>query len=246
MKKTLSLLGALLIVICLSSVRAAADGTVLSPQKLTAEGRSAECEMYNIGGSNYMKLRDAAFLLSGTVSRFSVERDESTGALSVFTGRPYVPDGSELDLSAGDRSASAVPCAVTVTIDGIARDDLSAYDIGGSSFFRLRDLGGCLGFFVSYDRDCDTVIVKSLADVKNPDPWLPGAEYELGAGRVSATVNTYDPGGVLIKTEYAEQSHSFREAGDRGSPRRTSQERPERRAGGLSRHQRRAGYRASP
>ncbi len=209
MKKTVPLLAALFTVFILSSARAAAADAVLSPQKLAVEGSLVECEMYNIGGSNYFKLRDLAYLLSGTVSRFSVDWNREARTVSIFTGLPYTPDGSELDLSFGDRSSSAVPSGQTVMIDGLVRDDLSVYNIGGNNFFRLRDLGGTLGFFVDYDEATNTAVVKSLADVANPDQWLPGAVFEMTVVGVTGERNTYGADGTLIKNEYAEYPGGF-------------------------------------
>ncbi|MCR4770925.1 MAG: hypothetical protein K5855_01310, partial [Oscillospiraceae bacterium] len=71
MKKSISFLLVFVMLFALLAVGASAANTVLSAQKLTCEGKSIECEKYNIDGSNYFKLRDIAYLLNGTVSQFS-------------------------------------------------------------------------------------------------------------------------------------------------------------------------------
>ena len=139
---------------------ALAAEAVLSPQKLTVDGKPIECEKYNIGGSNYFKLRDLAYVLSGTASQFAVGYDAASATVSITTGVAYTPNGTEL--AAGtDNAATAQPSAQTILIDGAERSDLTAYNIGGSNFFQLRELGAALDFSVDYDAGTNTAVVRS-------------------------------------------------------------------------------------
>ena len=133
---------------------------VLSPQKLMVDGVYREVEKYNIDDSNYFKLRDLAYLLSGTGSRFSVGWDSVARTASIRTGELYVPDGSELVIT-GDHSASAVPSTQTIMINGVVRSDLSAFNIGDYNYFKLRALCDVLNFDVDYDESTNTAIVLS-------------------------------------------------------------------------------------
>ena len=163
MKRTGSLLALLLslvLIIGLLPAPTLAADVALSPQKLTVDGRSVDCEKYNIGGRNYFKLRDLAYLLNGTGSQFGVGYDEATSTVSIATGAPYTPNGTEL--AAGkDNSATARSSSQTILINGVKRSDLTVYNIGGSNFFQLRELGTALGFEVDYDAATDTAIVLS-------------------------------------------------------------------------------------
>ena len=163
MRKTLSILLVLLLAVSILPTAAFAEGptVVLSPQNLRVNGAKIACEKYNIDGSNYFKLRDIAMVLSGTGSEFSVGWDGEKKVISVVTGEAYEPNGSELDLSGGDKSATAVPSTQTLLINGVERGDLSAYNIGGNNFFKLRELGESLGFDVDYDADTATMLVDS-------------------------------------------------------------------------------------
>lgn len=144
-----------------AALRCAEMAVVLSPQRLTVNGAAVECMKYNINGSNFFKLRDLAALLDGTGSQFDVGWDGARGLVSVTTGSAYsAPDGHELELGA-DEAATAQPSAQTITVDGAVRTDLAVYNIGGSNYFKLRDLGTALGFDVDYDAGTDTAIVKS-------------------------------------------------------------------------------------
>ena len=136
-------------------------GAVLSPQTLTVDGKAVECEKYNIGGRNYFKLRDLAQLLNGTGSQFGVDFDEATSTVSITTGEAYQSIGTELATGV-DNSASARPTGQSILIDGAAHEELTVYNVGGSNFFQLRELGNLLGFEVDFDEASNTAIVRSI------------------------------------------------------------------------------------
>ena len=138
----------------------AAPTIVLSPQKLTVDGQPIDCEKYNIDGSNYFMLRDIAFLLNGTGSQFALDWDDATRTVSITTGAPYEPDGSELQTGA-DKSASAVVGNQTIMIDGAVCAGLSVFNMGDRNYFKLRDLAEVLNFDVDFDETSNTAIILS-------------------------------------------------------------------------------------
>ena len=106
-------------------------------------------EAYNIGGNNYFKLRDVALLLSGSDKQFEVWYDSASKLVTLITGLAYTPVGGELGKAPGTAS-SALPGVSSLRID--ARDvSLSAYNIKGNNYFKLRDLAAALDFGVGYD-----------------------------------------------------------------------------------------------
>ena len=159
MKKLLPIILTLLLV-CIAAPYASAANVVASPQNLSVDGVDADCDKYNIDGSNYFKLRDLAQLLSKTDSRFSVAFDAQSNAVTIVSGKEYIPVGGEL-ARGQDHSKTAVVSKQSVLIDGKAADGLSVYNIGGNNYFKLRDLGNALGFTVDYDADSNTAIVLS-------------------------------------------------------------------------------------
>ena len=202
MKRTLSILLILLLVLSILPTAAFAEGpaVVLSPQNLRVNGAKINCEKYNIDGSNYFKLRDIALVLSGTGSEFSVNWDGEKKCISIVTGEAYEPNGSELDLSGGDKSDTAVPSTDTILINGEARSDLSAYKLGGNNFYKLRDLGDALGFAVDYDKESNTAIVISKA-YSWVTPWRIDEYYEKNnSGWLDHSVTTYDENGRALSS----------------------------------------------
>ena len=142
-----------------ASAPAPAPQVQRTSQKLTVDGAAKDTEIYNIDGSNYFKLRDMAALLGGTGSQFSVEYDAARQTIVVRTGAAYAPVGGELSVGQ-DKSATAVPSAQSIEINGTTAS-LTAYNIGGNNYFKLRELGTALNFGVDYDAATATMLVTS-------------------------------------------------------------------------------------
>lgn len=110
---------------------------------------------YNIGGSNYYRLRDLAAALAGTASRFGVSWNQRSKRVELTRGTDYA---GEAETARPSASADAVPSPAELVIDG-RRTDAAGYNIGGSSYYRLRDLGDALSFAVAWVQASDSVCV---------------------------------------------------------------------------------------
>ncbi len=135
----------------------AAPPVVLSPQKITVNGVEATVEAYNIGGTNFFRLRDLAALLKGIPSQFDVDYDADNNAVTVTKGAAYA---GEVRTEFEDMSDTAVASPQTVYVDGAAVA-LTAYNIGGYNFFGLRELASIFGYAVGYDAETNTAIIES-------------------------------------------------------------------------------------
>ena len=124
--------------------------------KVTVNGTAVSCLAYNIGGSNYFKLRDIAAALNGTDKEFEVGYDSSSNAITLKKGNSYTNVGGELAASTSTDSASATVSTVKVSLDG-STVSLTAYNIGGSNYFKLRELASALNFGVAYDSTTGTI-----------------------------------------------------------------------------------------
>ena len=136
-----------------------ASGTAIaSTQTVTVDGKAVEFQMYalkdaNGNLTNYIKLRDMAYVLNGTKAQFAVGYD---GTISLTTGQPYQAGGTEMTTPySGDRAYTGG--AQTVKIDGkdVAMTAITLTDDngGGYNYFKLRDLGKALGFNVGYSNE---------------------------------------------------------------------------------------------
>lgn len=127
------------------------SGAVAAPtnDRLYVDGVLQDATVYKIDGSNYFKLRDIAALLNGSGKQFDVGYDPATG-VTVLTGQAYVPNGSELAGAATGGNKEAIVSNDSIYVDGV-KLDLSVYKIDGSNYFKLRDLGLALNFYVGYD-----------------------------------------------------------------------------------------------
>lgn len=200
MKRFVALLIAV-VLMCSLCVSGVAANVVRTSQKLMVDGSYVNCEIYNIDGSNYFKLRDLAYILNGTGSQFAVGYNAATRTVTVETGADYVPNGSELVIGE-DKSALAVPSTQTIWIDGAPNSGLSAYNIGGNNFFKLRDLGNAVGFEVDYDAATATMLVESREAAPKPAPVAGAVDCRrVTAEGITADVLTVDVKNPAVRVE---------------------------------------------
>ncbi|MBQ2545627.1 MAG: hypothetical protein II557_04990 [Clostridia bacterium] len=163
MKKLLPMLLAALLLagLCIPGA-AAGEKVVRSPQALNVDGRDVPCDVYNIDGYNYFKLRDIAALLNGTGSQFDVQYNEDMRAIILSPGSAYEQQPDDLRIG-DDLSASAAESAQAVRMGGglIGRELLARFNIGGFNYFRLRELGDLLGFGVAYSAAANAMYIVS-------------------------------------------------------------------------------------
>ena len=128
-------------------------------------GEDIAFDAYNIDDFNYFKLRDLAFVLTGTGSRFEVSWDDKNNAISLIGGEAYTVVGGEMGSSetAGNEAGAAKlarPTDSKILLDGV-EISLSAYLIDGNNYFKLRDVSEAIGFLVDWDEDSGTVIIEA-------------------------------------------------------------------------------------
>ena len=128
------------------------------PTKSTVlvNNKAAAFEAYNIGGNNYFKLRDLAFVVNGTPKQFEVTWDGARNAIIIQTGKKYTQVGGEMAVSGNTAARDAKPTASKIIIDG-EKCDFIAYNIGGNNYFKLRDIAKRINFGVSWDGAANTI-----------------------------------------------------------------------------------------
>jgi hypothetical protein len=113
--------------------------------KVTVDGIETAFDAYYIGGNNYFKLRDIAYVLNGTPKQFEIGYDEKTKAITLTTGIPYTPE--DTDMKKGSGGTQGTPTSSKIYLNG-EQIALTVYTIGGSNYFKLRDLGRVIDFGV--------------------------------------------------------------------------------------------------
>lgn len=124
-------------------------------------GKNVAFQAYNIGDNNYFKLRDIAMALSGTTKHFSVNWNAEAASILLSSSGYYVPIGGELTVSDSESNVTAVSATAKVTLNG-KQINLTAYNIGGYNYFKLRDIGASLDFAITYDCRTGAITIDTL------------------------------------------------------------------------------------
>ena len=130
---------------------------VLSNSTVQPDAHLVHPTVYLIEGSNYCKLRDLAMLLNGSERQFAVGYDSAAKTVSIARGKAYKAVGGELS-GAAVESVSAAISDHTIVIDGTPAT-LEAFLIDGVNYFKLRDLGKALDFYVGFDGETKMVFL---------------------------------------------------------------------------------------
>ncbi len=145
----------LALLLCLAPARAASPKAVFSRQTLRFNGKDTRIDAYNIDGYNYFRLRDIAALMQNTIFRFSLETDADQ---KLVRAHRFRASADTLAARGEDKSATARKSAWRLTADG-EPVRCEVYNIGGSNYYRLRDLSDVFGFSVGYDAEKKRVLV---------------------------------------------------------------------------------------
>ena len=61
-----------------------------------------------------------------------------------------------------EKTYKAIPTGQTVTLNG-EKVKFAAYNIEGNNYFKLRDLGQALDFYVGYDNNVKSIIISGYS-----------------------------------------------------------------------------------
>ena len=98
-----------------------------------------------------------AQMLNGTQAQFSVGYDGATQTVTLTSGQPYEAVGGEGTLQP-ERTLSVTPTQTKLYVNGILQD-VTAYNIDGNNYFKLRDLAQMMDFGVDYDEASKLVLI---------------------------------------------------------------------------------------
>ncbi|MDT3700332.1 MAG: stalk domain-containing protein [Thermincola sp.] len=149
-------------VVIFSSSTNMAISALPTNSKILVNGKSISFEAYNINGNNYFKLRDLAMAVNGTEKQFEVGWDGTKNAISLTTNKVYTSAGGELSVSANPTSKEAKPTTSKIFLNG-QEVSLTAYNINGYNYFKLRDVGKAINFGVTWDGRTNTIGIDTSA-----------------------------------------------------------------------------------
>ncbi len=144
------------------------SGTALArTRSVLVDGKEVEFQMYALAAENgdethYIKLRDLADILDGTAAQFNVTFD---GGVTLTSGAAYTDRNGQEGQAPYSGDQAYEKYTGTVTVDGVSLA-LQAFVIaddtgGGSTYFKLRDLGQALGFNVGFSDEQGKMFVES-------------------------------------------------------------------------------------
>lgn len=127
--------------------------------KVQVNGNETNFEAYNISGNNYFKLRDLAMAVNDTNKNFDVSWDNEKKAINLLSKNTYTIIGGELAL--GDGTAKTISnTSAKIYVDGESKT-LTAYNIGGYNYFKLRDVAELFNIKVDYVNNIKTIMINT-------------------------------------------------------------------------------------
>jgi hypothetical protein len=132
-------------------------------------GENVSFDAYNIDGNNYFKLRDIAYVLSGTAKQFEVGWDAQSNSITLARGAAYTPAGGEMQgKGSGEKTATPGSSLVWIDESNVSDTDTpihgptamrTAYAIEGNNYFKLREIGQEFNFGVDWDGARNTIVI---------------------------------------------------------------------------------------
>lgn len=155
------------------SIEAEATATTAD---ILVNGNKVGIGAYNINGSNYVSIRDLAYVLDGSRASFDVGWDAATKSIALTSGQAYTPNGSELAENSGGK-VSAWSIVTPVLLNGEEKM-LDGYTVGNVSYFSLKDMSEALDFSMSWF-DALRYIVINTEKAYGEEPLTLEEEYKL-------------------------------------------------------------------
>lgn len=152
----------------------------ITQDKITLDGATVRPAGYNLNDENYFKLRDIAYLMNGKKAQFDVGWDNETSSITMTSGRSYQKVGGEMGGVSAKPTIKETNARVLVDDKAVS---MTAYNINGNNYFRLRDIASKIGFEVDY---VNHVVTLTSGDSKQYTVTynMNGHGSQIGAGTV--------------------------------------------------------------
>lgn len=151
-----------------------------STHAVSVDGKAVKPQGYLIGGENYFKLRDIAYILKGTDAKFNVTWNGAQQKIALTSGQNYKTVGGEMASSETTIKSSSVSTA-TIELDG-KKISLTGYNINQNNYYRVRDIASALDFGIGYDSPTRTVLIETDKSAETPSNSIPTSYVFNGTG----------------------------------------------------------------
>ena len=170
---------------------------------VSVDGKRTTMNAYNIGGSNYFKLRDLAMLLTGTSKQFDVYWNQAASKIELISGRPYtVTQSDNAPNSPGDKTTSVGNQRIFLDSQQYS---ITAATISDLNYFKIRDFAAVINVPIDYDKGTDTILL-STGESPNNTQY---AAKDYGFGQIGS-FQTKDIKGQTVTNEiFKEKTVTF-------------------------------------
>lgn len=121
------------------------------------DGKQTMLPTYKIDGSNYVRVRDVAGLLSDTDFGFDVIWNAGDECVELHANQSYRRLGTEFAALKATRK-TVTPLAKATVVDGTEKM-MAAYVIDGNTFYKLRSIAGACDFTVTWDESTQRAMI---------------------------------------------------------------------------------------
>ena len=185
----------------------------VSSQKITVNGKNLTAESYLIDGNNYCKLRDIAYILKGTDSCFSVGWDSREQMIVITTGQDYTGKGGKA--ASGKKTATSTAADIYIDGDYV---QLDGYNIGGSNYFKLRDIAEFVNAEVTWNNATKSVNIKTPNAPQSTSKEDILQAYDKFLKDSSVRTHHFSDGSFVTTVEVSPERFSIKDLDGDGSP----------------------------
>jgi len=132
---------------------------IAAQSNVIIDGKQVDFDAYVINDFNYFKLRDIAYAINGTEKQFDTLWNEKERAINVLTNTPYSVAGGEMQKGA-NKNKTALLSDGKLYFDNIEKA-LTAYNIDGNTYFKLRDLAKALDIGIAWNESSQTIALET-------------------------------------------------------------------------------------
>lgn len=131
-----------------------------SVTKIITGSEVTRVNAYNIGGNNFYRIRDLQFVCASTDFAFTAEWNAEKKAVELKTA---ASNGNDSISAETLQPKNAVPSSATIYKDG-EQLKLTAYNIDGYTYFKLRDVGSLFGFEPIWNQSDSSITLKAIRE----------------------------------------------------------------------------------